>query len=609
MSSKKWLVTFFFTVLLLVLSFAGLNFLVDPFGVFGDRIYNWYAYNETMNPRAAKIAYLDRHHEAYDSYIIGCSSTSSFPVADLNRYYNAKFYNMIMYGADMKDVEETVAYLIGHYTVKNLIVNVYINNGAVYDVGEDKVTSKLHAKVSGKSKLAFYGQYLFLNPQYALKKIEAHRADSYLPQVFDVFDAETGAYDKRGRDAEPIGDLAEYLQDYPVFVQYPFESIPMTATDRCLESVAVIRDLCEAAGIGLTFVCAPVYSDYLSCYDRDEVADFYTKLAEITPYWDFSISSVSYEPRYFYDGTHFRNAVGAMALARIFGDTATYVPADFGVYVTAENVAAHLESFWRPPAIDAADCCTDLPILIYHEIAAPGNDTTVISPATFAAQMKALADKGYTAISPEQLISYVRKGTPLPEKPVLLTFDDGYLSNYEIAYPILKDYNMKAAMFLIGVSVGKDTYLDTDIPIFPHFTYEAAREMAASGLITIGSHTYDMHRHAPNEKGRARESVLRFEGEDEGAYIAALTADYLKSKEEIEAATGQTVASLAYPRGAYDLLSQAILTGLGVEATFSTETGNATIVKGLPQSLIAMKRWNVNEGVSAAALLEMIAGQ
>ena len=136
MSSKKWIVIFFLSIILIFAMVAGLNILVDPFGVFGDVLMDWYSYNITMNPRVAKIKYLDRHYEEYDSYIIGCSATSSFPVNELNSYYGASFYNMIMYGADMKDVELTVSYMLENYIVKNLILNIYIDNGVYYDQGE-----------------------------------------------------------------------------------------------------------------------------------------------------------------------------------------------------------------------------------------------------------------------------------------------------------------------------------------------------------------------------------------------------------------------------------------------------------------------------------------
>ena len=108
MSFKKWIAVFISTVILVGALTAGFNALVDPFGIFGDVLFDWYAYDMTQNPRVAKIAYLDRHHEKYDSYIIGCSKTSSYSTEALNEYYGgASFYNMLMYGGDMYDIEMT----------------------------------------------------------------------------------------------------------------------------------------------------------------------------------------------------------------------------------------------------------------------------------------------------------------------------------------------------------------------------------------------------------------------------------------------------------------------------------------------------------------------
>ena len=77
MSSKKWVLVFLVTVLVLAALLAGLNLAVDPFGAFGDRLLSWFSYDETNNPRVAKFSYLEQHHDEYDSYILGCSSTSS----------------------------------------------------------------------------------------------------------------------------------------------------------------------------------------------------------------------------------------------------------------------------------------------------------------------------------------------------------------------------------------------------------------------------------------------------------------------------------------------------------------------------------------------------
>ena len=144
MSSKKWVLVFLVTVLVLAALLAGLNLAVDPFGAFGDRLLSWFSYDETNNPRVAKFSYLEQHHDEYDSYILGCSSTSSFPVDAFNEAYDASFYNLIMYGADMRDCEKIARYLVEHYEVKNLILNVYLDNGLTYDEESDRLTKNLH---------------------------------------------------------------------------------------------------------------------------------------------------------------------------------------------------------------------------------------------------------------------------------------------------------------------------------------------------------------------------------------------------------------------------------------------------------------------------------
>lgn len=101
MDSKRWLACFpGYGSCCWGLAWSGFNYWVDPFGVFSHKSLEWPSYEMTINPRTAKITYLKDHHQDYDSYILGCSSTSSFPVESLNSYLDASFYNMIMYGAD-----------------------------------------------------------------------------------------------------------------------------------------------------------------------------------------------------------------------------------------------------------------------------------------------------------------------------------------------------------------------------------------------------------------------------------------------------------------------------------------------------------------------------
>lgn len=600
-SSKKWLAAFFGTVLLLAVLVMGFNFWTDPFGAFGDHFFQWWSYDETMNPRVAKISYLDQHHDQYDSYIIGASSSSSFPTEQLNTYFDASFYNLVMYGADMLDVEQTCQYLVDHYTVKNLVVSVYIHNAQVYHVEQDPLTYNLHWKVDGSSPLLFYAKYLLSNPRNGWTKLQRLQTDPYLQQSYRVFDQQTGAYDKSRRDVEPIGDLESYLakSSYAVFSNYPEGSADLPYLEDCMQSIARIRDLCRERGVNLTVVCPPMYYAYLEYYSPEDQAAFRDALAEVTPYWDFTLSSASYEPRYFYDDTHFRNCLGEMALARMLGDSSVYVPEDFGEYVSQAPAGAQEAS---PAAAEAYSA--QVPILMYHNLAQEGSGNDTISVQRFEEHLAALQDAGYTTITFQDLLAYVEQGTELPEKPVLLTFDDGYESNYTLAYPLLQQYQMKATIFVIGVSMGKDTYKDTGQAMIPHFTQEQAAEMEASGLVAIESHGYDMHEVQGRDPEPIRVGILPREDESEWDYAAFLQEDCQAMTDLL----GKTPGVLAYPYGYASELSEVVLHEMGIYATVTIEEKINTIIKGLPQSLRQMGRFYMTEAISAPELLSMLSG-
>lgn len=600
-SSKKWLAAFFGTVLLLAVLVMGFNFWTDPFGAFGDHFFQWWSYDETMNPRVAKISYLDQHHDQYDSYIIGASSSSSFPTEQLNTYFDASFYNLVMYGADMLDVEQTCQYLVDHYTVKNLVVSVYIHNAQVYHVEQDPLTYNLHWKVDGSSPLLFYAKYLLSNPRNGWTKLQRLQTDPYLQQSYRVFDQQTGAYDKSRRDVEPIGDLESYLakSSYAVFSNYPEGSADLPYLDDCMQSIARIRDLCRERGVNLTVVCPPMYYAYLEYYSPEDQAAFRDALAEVTPYWDFTLSSASYEPRYFYDDTHFRNCLGEMALARMFGDSSVYVPEDFGEYVSQAPAGAQEAS---PAAAETYSA--QVPILMYHNLAQEGSGSDTISVQRFEEHLAALQDAGYTTITFQDLLAYVEQGTELPEKPVLLTFDDGYESNYTLAYPLLQQYQMKATIFVIGVSMGKDTYKDTGQAMIPHFTQEQAAEMEASGFVAIESHGYDIHEVQGRDPEPLRVGILPREDESEWDYAAFLQEDCQTMTDLL----GKTPGVLAYPYGYASELSEVVLHEMGIYATVTIEEKINTIIKGLPQSLRQMGRFYMTEDISAPELLSMLSG-
>jgi len=506
--------------------------------------------------RTARLGYLKGHMPEYDSYIIGSAAADGLPAGRLGEYLSAGVYNMAEDSADMAAVEQTCRWLIDNCTVKRVVLMVSLENGCS-------------------------------RPSAAVGTAADRLADA----------------------AEPVGSMEDYLTAHPAFAAGAGESRPLDRVKTCMESVAAIRDMCAAAGAELTVVASPMYIGRFSEFDRSGAEEFYAALAEITPFWDFSVSSVSCDPRYFRNETSFRDDVGRMMLARMFGDGSVYLPEDFGVYVTPDNAAEALAARRPAAPLPEEDCTADVPVLMYHHLAATGNDSMRVSTARFEEQMRALREAGYTPVSFAELEAYVTQGAPLPDRPVCITFDDGYLSNYELAFPILKKYDMKATIFVIGVSVGRDRYKDTGHEMTPHFSWKQAEEMADSGLISIQSHTWDMHQWAPFEDGNdsPQENILRHEDVEEADYVQALARDCETMAEQFSAHLGYTPTVLAYPGGYYDALSQAVLSGNGYAVTLSTRHGSNTVVRGLAQSLYAMKRFTMNDAVTVETLLDWVA--
>lgn len=589
-------------MVLVMAAYPAVNMLVDPFGVFGDRLLHWTSYNETNNPRAAKLSWLEDHHQEFDSYIIGSSCAASIDPRELGDYLDAKFYNLFVYGSDAKDYRDHAAYILDHYEVKNLVLNLNYTEAITYDTGEDDIHYWMHPLATGENPFLFYVRYAFCAPEFALDKLKALFQDTELPQTFDVFDAATGCYDKRLRDIERIGDPEVYQAAHggDFYFSYPgAEEMPYL--DEAMDAVREIRDMCRKKDVPLTVILSPAYAGQLSVYSQEAIDRYRAALAEITDFWDFSQTSLSYDSRYFYDASHFRNAVGTMVLAEIFDNGDVWRPAGFGTYVTAENCAAYL-SRPVPEAADEADYTREVPLLMYHAFG-----EGAVTAEEFESHLAALEAAGYTTVSIQDMIDYVYHGGELPEKCVCITMDDGYLSNYDIAFPLLRERGMTATVFAIGVSVGhREFYKDTRFRLTPHFGWEEAREM--DGVIDFQSHTWDLHQWEPFETGDAvRASALPLEGESEEEYAAVLAADLARYEAERQAELGSGFSALAYPGGFYSDLTEVLIheAGIPVTATIRTDSRNV-LVRGLPQSLYALCRFNVTAGMSGDGLIAMM---
>ena len=231
-----------------------------PLRVFGDRLFGWHSSNATMNPEPPKSPILKRILTSMIP-ICGQPSTAAYSVEKLNHYLDASFYNAFAYGSDMHDMEATVRYLIKKDQVKNIVLSLSLSCAAGCDWDTGDLTGILHADVDGGSKFLFYAKYLFANPRYSFSKIYNYLNDTYLPQAFDVFLEDTGVYDKSVRDAEPIGDLGEYLAQNSSFTQIGGEVQSLDYIDEYLSALKSIVERCREKDVNLIVIFEPTYTE------------------------------------------------------------------------------------------------------------------------------------------------------------------------------------------------------------------------------------------------------------------------------------------------------------------------------------------------------------
>lgn len=219
-----------------------------------------------------------------------------------------------------------------------------------------------------------------------------------------------------------------------------------------------------------------------------------------------------------------------------------------------------------------------VPILMYHYIGElpPKPDSIrkglTVSQSNFEAQMRLLAQRGYSTISLEDLTKALKTGQKLPSKPVLLTFDDGYEDNFRAAYPVLKQNRFTGTFFIITDFVGRPGYM----------TWDQLRMLSAESM-EIGSHT----RSHP-DLSTASQKVA--------------TEQIRGSKEILEKQLGKGIVSFCYPAGKYTAATVSLLQESGYQAAVTTKNGSSH----QSSKLLELTRLRVSGDTSLASFAALL---
>lgn len=239
----------------------------------------------------------------------------------------------------------------------------------------------------------------------------------------------------------------------------------------------------------------------------------------------------------------------------------------------------------------------EVPIIMYHEVNKNNLTKLGVTPATLEKDLKYLRDNGYETISMTQLIQYVKGGAPLPEKPILLTFDDGYYNNYVYAYPLAQKYGDKIVISVIGKSAQDFSEVKDENLRYGHASWEQIAEMIQSGCVEIQNHTYNMHKIT---NGRA--GCQKKRGESIATYTQAITKDIGTCQELIEQNTGWSPNTFTYPYGRVSEESVEIIKSMGFQATLTCKNGINRITRD-PECLFGLRRISRANGSTLEKIL------
>lgn len=203
-----------------------------------------------------------------------------------------------------------------------------------------------------------------------------------------------------------------------------------------------------------------------------------------------------------------------------------------------------------PTATPLPGYCLHVPVLLYHHVQPKalaedlGQIALNVDSQIFDRQMGYLFSQGYTTLSAKKLVAALRDHTSLPQKSIVITFDDGYKSVYDYAYPILQKYHFTGNLMISTGLIGGSQYL----------SWDQVKEMARNSLIDFTDHTWS---HYAINNGTKDKIELEIK----------------TGKQQLEEYTNQQIDIFTYPYGAFDDNAISILEELGFIGAFSTIPG------------------------------------
>lgn len=249
------------------------------------------------------------------------------------------------------------------------------------------------------------------------------------------------------------------------------------------------------------------------------------------------------------------------------------------------------------------DICAPLhlPIVMYHHVS--DNETLlgayVITPQELEADLRWLQENNYTSITAQELLDWYYGDFTMPEKPCMITFDDGFESTSVVAAPLLEQYGFRGIVAVMGSVTEQYTQTPDHNLQYSHMDWPTVAATSHGKVLEVQCHTWDMHKLAD------RRGCSQMEGESREAYFSALQNDIKRFLENCQANNVQLTPMIAYPYGASNEITCQIVQELGFRGAFTCEERINQLSRDNPAALFHLGRYNRPHGIDSQSFFHV----
>jgi hypothetical protein len=339
--STKWIKIFFGLSLFSMLFVGGINYIVDPFNIFHTKFFKE---QFQINERFMKIEYLEENKNKYNSYMFGSSRIGTTPPNIIDKYFkDSKFYNFTISSANLYDYLMHLKYFLkNNYPIRNLYLQIDIDNMNSYSRSKSDYLSKLHPFVEEETLQSYYLSYLFGFFPFNIEGKIKSNINQKDPIGYFI---ETGIWTRPLKEQRIKENPIKFIQEEISFNVQKKRTLKNMELKNNSNALKEIVDLCTLNNINLIVFTTPHNKNMMDSFIIKDYLEFLKMISSFTSFYDFTgYNSVTTKNINYYESSHYREKVGILIAARIFNDKEVEVPQDFGVLVTKDNVDEHLEN-------------------------------------------------------------------------------------------------------------------------------------------------------------------------------------------------------------------------------------------------------------------------